>query len=55
MAALAVSWERKERIWLGQMEAEIVISWLLRKEVPGLLKYGPILLSMKERAQSGFE
>lgn len=38
MAALAVSWERKERIWLGQMEAEIVISWLLRKEVPGLFE-----------------
>lgn len=38
MAALAVSRERKERIWLGQMEAEIVISWLLRKEVPGLFE-----------------
>lgn len=38
MAALAASWERKERIWLGKMEAAIVISWLLRKMVAGLFE-----------------
>lgn len=38
MASLAVSWERKERIWLGQMEAEIIMRWLLRKEVHGLFE-----------------
>lgn len=38
MTALALSWEREERIWLGQIKVEIVISWLLRKEVPGLFE-----------------